>query len=770
MKIRDRLRTSALLLLALILLPAASAEDAASLGWGPGREVRVATAPSLHPLPAALADGTTLPSLAHGYANLVARRSQLQFQEHPHPSTGASVAAVCRREADLVLVIGTHLPPPCPGLVASRTFRGGKTMLAGRSGERLPRDITELDHRVLAVVEGGPYAGWLAARHPHIRLRHLADRYATLAAVENGTADLAIGLETTLRPLVRRHFAGQLHLQSFDSDFSTDLRLLAHREDRQLLERIERALHDITLEEHASLLQLWAQQAAPASVERALDWVRQLPPLWLPALIAALAVTPFLWHAWHRRLRGEGRARARAIGMFSHEVRNSAQAVLASIDLLNQPSAPKGQREVLAAAHAAGSSLRSLLNRSLEFSRLASGTFKPRARPCDIARLCRQSLDAIRPQARQRGLTLRFDCLPEPCPIVAIDPEGLRQIIDNLLGNALKFTDAGGIEVRLQLTPGNCPRELMLDVIDSGIGITAEQLTVLFQPFQQGEDGRKRGGSGLGLMIAHELGRAMGGNLSVHSVHGRGSRFTLRLPVRAAKAESVPAAADAGTPLGGLELLLVEDHALNRRFISEQLRRLGADVQAFGDAASALAEQAVRPRSVILLDIGLGDMDGYALAMQLRRQARAPLQLIALSARRDRRHVARCRKAGFDATLAKPLQLESLLRTLQLPVTGQAITTGTAANRDPAYITDIGHELMRIEQAMDDASAADLCHHAHRLQGALQMYGAAAEADTATDLWALGRDATPDWADARRLLRVLQQWHGSRTAEAMPKA
>lgn len=765
-----RLRTSTLLLLALILLPAASAEDASSLGWGPGREVRVATAPSLHPLPAALADGATLPSLAHGYANLVARRSQLQFQEHPHPSTGASVAAVCRREADLVLVIGTHLPPPCPGLVASRTFRGGKTMLAARSGKRLPRDITELDHRVLAVVEGGPYAGWLAARHPHVRLLHLADRHATLAAVENGTADLAIGLETTLRPLIRRHFAGHLHMQSFDSDFSTDLRLLAHREDRQLLERIERALHDITLEEHASLLQLWAQQAAPASVEHALDWMRQLPPLWLPVLVAALAVIPFLWHAWHRRLRGEGRARARAIGMFSHEVRNSAQAVLASIDLLNQPSAPKGQHEVLAAAHAAASSLRSLLNRSLEFSRLASGTFKPRARPCDIARLCRQSLDAIRPQARQRGLTLRFDCLPEPCPIVAIDPEGLRQIIDNLLGNALKFTDVGGIELRLQLTPGNCPCELMLDVIDSGIGITAEQLSVLFQPFQQGEDGRKRGGSGLGLMIAHELGRAMGGNLSVHSVPGRGSRFTLRLPVRAAKAEAVSAAADVGTPLGGIELLLVEDHALNRRVISEQLRRLGADVHAFGDAASALAEQAVRPRSVILLDIGLGDMDGYALALQLRRQARAPLRLIALSARRDRRHVARCRKAGFDATLTKPLQLESLLRTLQLPVTGQAITTGTAANCDPAYITDIGHELMRIEQAMDDASATDLCHHAHRLQGALQMYGAAAEADTAADLWALGRDATPDWADARRLLRVLQQWHGSRTAEAMPRA
>ncbi|MFY1079723.1 hypothetical protein, partial [Escherichia coli] len=89
-------------------------------------------------------------------------------------------------------------------------------------------------------------------------------------------------------------------------------------------------------------------------LEHVLDWMRQLPPQWLPALATALAVAPFLWHAWHRRLRAEGRARARAIGMLSHEVRNSAQAVLASIDLLSQPSAPMGQREALAAAHAAG--------------------------------------------------------------------------------------------------------------------------------------------------------------------------------------------------------------------------------------------------------------------------------------------------------------------------------------------------------------------------------------------------------------------------------
>lgn len=133
---RHRLRFAPALLLALLLLPTVSAGDAPSQRWAAGREVRVATAPSLRPLPPALADTAPLPTLAHGYATLVARHSQLRFTEHPYPSTGSSVVAVCRGDADLVLVIGAVRPlhQPCANLVASTPFRGGRTVLAGRNG------------------------------------------------------------------------------------------------------------------------------------------------------------------------------------------------------------------------------------------------------------------------------------------------------------------------------------------------------------------------------------------------------------------------------------------------------------------------------------------------------------------------------------------------------------------------------------------------------------------------------------------------------------
>lgn len=767
---RLRLRTSLSLLLALMLLPAASAEDAHLQSWSAGREVRVATPPSLRPLPAALADSTPLPTLAHGYANLVSQHSRLRFQDLAYSSTSAAVAAVCLHEADLVLVMGSpsHRPPACPGLMASGAFHGGKTMLAVRSGEHPPRDVTGMKGQVLAVIDGGPYADWLATHHPQIRLLHLPDRHAALGAVESGTADAAIGLQATLHSIIRQRFAGSLELRPFDSEFSTDLYLLVRREDQQLLLRIDQALRAITLEEHAGLLQLWTQQMLPASIESALGQVRPALLLWL--LAAALIGLPLLWRALRRRIVRTEQRQGRAAGMISHEVRNSAQTVLASIDLLSQSHLPKGQRELLAAALAAGHSLRSLLDRSLAFSRLASGSFRPHPAPCDVGRLCTRALDAIRTEALRSGLSLQLDCVPDPAPMVALDADGLRQIIDNLLGNALKFTDVGGIEVHLKLSPALSPSELLLDVIDSGIGIAPGQLGMLFRPFQQSEDGQKRGGSGLGLTIAHELAAAMGGNLSAHSVHGRGSRFTLRLPVRAIRGDQIPAEPLQQTPLTGIDLLLVEDHALSRQVVAERLRRLGADVLAVADADSALAEHALRPRSTVVLDIGLRGSDGYALAQQLRAQAQPPLRVIALSAHTGRRHAARCRRAGIDAILVKPLQVSSLLQALGLPPSVRGTAPDVTPGAKPDYAADIAHELARIEQVVQDTDAATLRHHAHRLQGTLQMCRATDQAGTATDLWELGHEAAPDWGEARRLLQGLQQWYGSRKAEAAPSA
>lgn len=762
------------LLLALFaLLPCTSAGDIQYGKWTAGRVVRVAAAPTLHPVPDDAADPEVLQTLAHGYAALVARHSGLAFVEVPFPSTLAAMAAVCEGRADLVLAMGVDegAPLPCPSLAPSRSFPGGASVLAGRIGERLPRRAADLGTLRIAAVEGGPYPAWLAQHHPAVPVLPHPSMRAALAAVDAGIADAAIGLESTAGAIARRHFSHSLRLQTVDADLSTQLHLLARREDLALLDRIEAALDDITIEEHAQLLQRWARQTLPAALGQKVHEGLDGAALWLLPAATLLLAFPLLAARRLRQQQGLDQKQAQMTGMISHEVRNSAQAVMASIDLLGQAPLPARQRELVAAAATASQTLRGLLNRTLDFSRLASGTFRPKLVPCDVPAICTQALQAITPQAQKKALSLQF-CAPQaPFPMLATDPDCLRQLLDNLLGNAVKFTDVGGVELRLQLDAPTKNASLLIEVIDSGIGIAPAQMSALFEPFRQADAGRQRGGSGLGLSICRTLAEAMGGTLDVHSVHGRGSRFILRLPVQQVQEDAPATAAASALPrLAGMRTLLVEDHALTRQVIAAQLRRWGATVQEAANAEDALAAQMRARCPLVMLDIGLPGMDGYALARQLRlheAEGAPRARLIALSAFADGDHALRCQAAGIDAVLLKPLQADALLQALDQPVSGRAVES-TAHELVAAYEEDVDRELQCLHEAIARCDAAQLRHHAHRLQGVLHMLNAGGMDARAGELWALGDCVPPGWDDARQLLAELQTWRGSRGAGTAP--
>lgn len=767
-------RVRRVMLLALFtLLPCTSAGDIPHGKWTAGRVVRVAAAPTLHPVPEDAADPEVLQTLAHGYAALVARHSGLTFVEVPFPSTLAAMTAVCEGQADLVLAMGAGAGArlPCPSVAPSRSFPGGASVLAGRIGERLPRRVADLGTLRIAAVAGGPYPEWLAQHYPEVPVLPHPSMRAALAAVDAGIADAAIGLESTAGAIARRHFSHSLRLQTVDADLSTQLHLLARSEDQALLDRIEAALDDITLEEHAQLLQRWARQTLPAALDQKVRQGLDGTVLWMLPALAVLLAFPLLAARRLRRQKGLDQKQAQMTGMISHEVRNSAQAVMASIDLLGQAPLPAGQRELVAAAATASQALRGLLNRTLDFSRLASGTFRPKRVPCDVPAICTQALQAIAPLAQKKALSLQL-CAPQvPFPMLATDPDCLRQLLDNLLGNAVKFTDVGGVELRLQLDAPTKNASLLVEVIDSGIGIAAAQMSALFEPFRQADAGRQRGGSGLGLSICRTLAEAMDGTLDVHSVHGRGSRFILRLPVQQVQEDAPATAAASALPrLAGTRILLVEDHALTRQVIAAQLRRWGATVQEAATADDALTVQMQAPCPLVMLDIGLPGMDGCALARQLRlleAEGTPRARLIALSAFTGGDHALRCQTAGIDAVLLKPLQADALLQALDEPVSVSAVQS-TAPELMAAYEEDIDRELQCLHEAIARCDAAQLRHHAHRLQGVLQMLNAGGMDARAGELWELGDRVPPGWDDARQLLAELQAWRGSRGAGTAP--
>ncbi|WP_343650863.1 ATP-binding protein [Stenotrophomonas sp.] len=761
---------------ALSLLPCASAGDTNLWQWGDGRQVRVATYPTLRPFPDAPGSRPVLPTIAHGYAELVERHSGLAFVDTPYDSLRQALLALCSREADLILVQGSAIDhdASCALQTGRRSFPGATTALAGRNGTRLPRDADGLDALVLAAVQGGAYPGWLEQHAGDVRVLAVPNVYAALAAVEAGAADAAIGMEASLRPILRRHFSEGLKLQPIRSGFPQQLHLLAHADERALLDRVEQGLDRISLEEHAALGHRWAVQTLPRSIAEALAQAGMRGSSSLLPL-AALAMGG-LW--LRRRLAGRWRQRsqsqARAVGMLSHEVRNSAHLVMSALDLLRQLQLPASARDLVSAANRATLELRARLNRALDFSRLAAGTFQPSPRPCDAANIATQALDAITPEAQRKGLTLHLDVSPQPLPWLQLDPECLRQLLDNLLGNAIKFTDAGGIELRVQLRADAEVPQLLVDVIDSGIGIAPAQMAVLFQPFQPGDEGQARGGSGLGLSICRELAASMGGALDAHSVQGRGSRFSLRLPVTViplpdAQAPAAPTAA-AAPPLAGLDVLLVEDHTLSRRVLAAQLRRHGADVHEVSSAGAALLRQASAQHAVILLDIELGHSNGYALAPQLRQASTAEggaTQILALSAHTGAAHQLRCLQAGFDGVLSKPLQLDALLQAL-----GRGDVAADPAIHDRVTLAaEIAEDLRREHAAAERAAQAHdrvaLAHHAHRLHGALQMQGLHELAAMAATLAQHGHERTPDWGAALHLVDQLRVVHGPGIAGAV---
>ncbi|MEG2805751.1 ATP-binding protein [Stenotrophomonas sp.] len=746
-----------LLALALLLaLPVGATPPAA-----PVRTVRVVLDPGQH---RALATASTSrqASLAHGYAALIGEATGVRFSERQVDTHASALQAVCEQQADLMLMLGPLHEAPC-ALAASPAYYSGEALLAVRHARRTQVVLdAQAAHRV-AVVQGSRYAGWLRRHYPHLQIVPAPDLPAALNAVDAGIADAALGLDVLIRPLVRRRHADSLVLLSAPSDVPGDVFLVTRQADAALLQGIDAAMNTITPMQHANVLRDVASHRpfdppSPAMLMRHLRWEL----LGVVALVTALlAAGAWLLFARRAAQRNE-RQQARFIGVMSHEVRNAAQALVAAVDLLGNSRLDQGQRQLVDAARTAGTGLRQLLGHALDYSRMAAGRFQPTLDWYDITALAQDCIAALRPAAEAKGLALCLHVAADPLPRVRTDAAALRQILNNLLGNALKFTAHGHIDVALSLRLAADGHQLCLSVCDTGIGIPTERQAAVFRPFAQAHDAQSQalGGAGLGLSICRDMVHALRGRIQLASTPGEGSRFDVTLPVAC---EARPAGQD-NAPLAGYRALVVEDHAVNRAFVAHRLCALGASVDACQDAASALRLQAATPATLVLIDCALPDLSGYQLAHALRRLERAhshpPALLVALSAATSAAHVQRCQASGMDAVLCKPLDERHLLAVLGLGASAEAGAARVLSSSDPLWqplLASLAEDLAAMQQALGCCEAAPLQHHAHRISGALHLMGQTELAGTAHDLCDLDLAEPAGWDDARRLLAHLQQ-------------
>ncbi len=383
-------------------------------------------------------------------------------------------------------------------------------------------------------------------------------------------------------------------------------------------------------------------------------------------------------HAWQlgeqkRELAEQAsEAKTRFLATLGHEVRTPMTGVLGMSELLLGTALDPRQRGYAQSIRSAGEHLLRLVNDALDLARIEAGKLELDARAFDLRGLLDQIAALMAPLAAQRGLHFVLEVQADaPCGLFG-DPVRLRQILLNLLGNALKFTERGEVGLRIEAL---APHGVRCTVRDTGPGLSPEQQARLFRRFEQADGARtaaRYGGSGLGLAICQELATAMGGRITVESGPGAGSRFSVELPWPAAEvpATALPTRAlrAPGCEPDGRDLLLVEDDATVAEVIQGLLHAQGHRVTHVGHGLAALTEMAAAAFDLALLDLDLPGMDGLALARQLRAQGIA-MPLLAITARADAEAEPQARAAGCDGFLRKPVTgallaeaVEALLR------------------------------------------------------------------------------------------------------------
>lgn len=379
------------------------------------------------------------------------------------------------------------------------------------------------------------------------------------------------------------------------------------------------------------------------------------------------------------------RAKSEFLAMMSHELRTPMNGVLGMLQLLETTSLSREQGEYVQIAGESTDHLLRVINDILDFSRIEHDALEMEQIPFDLAELIDHSAAIFEHTAHQQGLQLTVQCTGEPAaPRVLGDPTRIRQILVNLIGNALKFTEQGSIAIR---SHWHCPSPgtlwLECEVRDSGIGIAQQLLESMFDAFRQADTSTSRrfGGTGLGLSIARTFAEKMGGNLTATSVEGEGSCFTLSIPLLLS-AEEAPVPANESAPRPPIHsprpVLLVEDNPVNQMVIEGMLRTLEHSVTTVDNGEQALAMLCNNEQgfAVILMDLHLPDIDGLSVFQQYLAYCHAqgvkPAPCVALTASALEADRQRCKDAGMQDFISKPVSRQALQRSLDALLGGES--------------------------------------------------------------------------------------------------
>lgn len=616
--------------------------------------------------------------VATEYLHAIGKSSGLRFEPVHVANIRQAKLALQRKELDLLPVA----PALQDGGVADNTLLTTRPYLVGtavimtRASTHSIFRLNELEGLHVAVRRDSLLHQLLNDRFPAISLVPVNDAQNELDAVSSGMADAAIDVDTVLLPLWRKMYFSNLHVSGAISDIVLSFRMGVRGDDPMLASVIDKSLTTLTAKQTDEMMARWMEDSDYGVTSWRVHYRFHAPEI-TAALLLLLALAYLYGRARKDRRRAEQSEKEKAmfLAVMSHEIRVPLSAVLSSVELLKLTRLNKNQKELLATSSSAADALLRLVDDVLDLSKLEADGLTLDNAATDVRKLVHDVVQIVRHRIDEKGLQLNLNIDVPDGTYVMLDATRIQQVVINLLTNAIKFTNHGGVTLDVALNrPGNdaASRKLAVSVCDTGIGIPPEQHTRLFHAYVQADStiARRYGGTGLGLSISRQLIELMGGTITLHSEVNVGTTISFCIPVDLAPTratsteESHPAQWDQAGKAKEASVLLVEDHPAIRFVFEQQLRSIGCRVTACPDGETALRMFDSMPFDLVLMDCGLPDISGYEVTRTLRRREKdgRHTPILALSASTDAAHKMACIECGMDGLLKKPLEL-SLLRS-----------------------------------------------------------------------------------------------------------